>query len=72
MPKASGQNLKVTRLAPRPQPVARPIMRFNQPAQGPHHNPPAATPPTPSNEVAAHAVRVASSPGGIDPKMMHY
>jgi hypothetical protein len=72
MPKASGQNLKVIRAAPRPQPASRPIKRFTPPAPGPHHNPPAATPPTPSNAVARHAVEVASSPGGIDPKMMHY
>jgi hypothetical protein len=59
---------KTVRTAPpKPQP-SRPIKSFPQPAPGPHHNPPRATPPTPSNEVAAHAVRVASNPGSIDPR----
>jgi hypothetical protein len=71
MPKAAGSDLKTVRAAPKPQP-SRPIMKFAQPAPGPHHNPPAATPPTPSNELAAHAVRTASSPGGIDPRQMHH
>jgi hypothetical protein len=67
MPKAAGSDLKTVRAAPRPQP-SRPIKKFARPAPGPHHNPPAAIPPTPSNAVAAHAVRVASSKGGIYPR----
>jgi hypothetical protein len=55
--------------APKPQP-SRPIKRFTPP-------PPAAPPVEhpqvrSSNEVAAHAVRVASSPGGIDPTQQRY
>jgi hypothetical protein len=71
MPKSSGQSLKILRGPSRPQPTPRPVKLY-RPAPGPHHNPPPATPPTPSNEVAAHAVRVASSPGGIDGKQQHY
>jgi hypothetical protein len=70
MPKAAGADMKTVRLAPRPQPQARSIKSFAPPALGPHHNPPAATPPTPSNEVAAHAVRTAKNPGSIDPRQM--
>jgi hypothetical protein len=70
MPKSSGQSLKVTRAPPRPQP-SREIKRFEQRAPGPHHNPPAATPPTPSNELAAEAVRIASDHDrSIDPRQM--
>jgi hypothetical protein len=71
MPKSSGESLKITRAPPKPQ-ASRPIKRFEQPALGPHHNPPAATPPTPSNKLAAEAVRTASSPGGIDPRQMRH
>jgi hypothetical protein len=71
MAKLSGQPLKVTRAPPRPQP-SREIKRFEPPAPGPHHRPPAATPPTPSNELAREAVRIASSPGGIDPRQQRY
>ncbi|TYL83619.1 hypothetical protein [Bradyrhizobium cytisi] len=60
--------MKIVRNAPPPSPPSRPILKFAAPAPGPHHNPPAATPPTPSNEVAAHAVRVASSQGSINPR----
>ncbi len=45
-----------------------PIKRFKQP-------PPAPKPPhkpAPSNKIAAHAVRVASSPGKINPKQQVY
>jgi FtsP/CotA-like multicopper oxidase with cupredoxin domain len=60
--------MKVVRTNAPPAPKERTIMRFPQPA-------PAAPPPAhphvrSSNEVAAHAVRVASSPGGIDPRQM--
>jgi hypothetical protein len=42
-------------------------LRSGQPAPAP--KPPSQ--PVPSNECAAHAVRVASSKGGIDGTMMH-
>jgi hypothetical protein len=51
-------------------PPSRAIKSFGQPADGPHRNPPAATPPTPSNAEAAKAVRIASSSGGINPRQM--
>jgi hypothetical protein len=50
-------------------PKERPIMRFPQPAPNP---PPVTHMPTPSNECAAHAVRIASEPGGINPKQQVY
>jgi hypothetical protein len=60
--------MKIVRTPAPPAPKSRSILRFDQPA-------PAAVPasdkPTPSNECAAHAVSVASSPGGIDPRQMH-
>jgi hypothetical protein len=72
MPKAAGQPLKVTRAAPRPAP-SREIMRFERPALGVHHNPPAATPPTPSNALAAEAVRTASDHDrSIDPRQQRF
>jgi hypothetical protein len=52
-----------------PAPKERPIMRFPVPA--PAAPPPAHPTVRSSNDVAAHAVRTASSPGGIDPKQMH-
>jgi hypothetical protein len=55
---------------PKPQP-ARAIKHFDRPEAGPHHNPPAATPPTPSNALAADATRIAKNPPGIDPRQMH-
>ena len=66
MPKAAGADMKTVRLAPRAQPQAQQIKRFTPPALGPHHNPPAATPPTASNDLAAATVRAAKNPGGID------
>jgi hypothetical protein len=71
MPKPSGAEMKITRLAPRPQPQARPIKSFVQPPPAPppsHGKPPQGG----SNEIAAHAVRVASTPGKIDPRQMRY
>jgi hypothetical protein len=47
----------------------QPIKKFPQPAPNPvtvTHR------PTPSNAVAAHAVRVASTPGKINPKQQVY
>jgi hypothetical protein len=61
--------MKIIRTAPpKPQP-GRPVKPF-RPAPGPHHNPPPATPPTPSNKVAADAVRIAKNPPGIDSRQM--
>jgi len=44
-------------------------MCFPAPARA---TPPAHEPPLSSNDVAAHAVRIASSPGGIDPRQQVY
>jgi hypothetical protein len=71
MPKPSGAEMKITRLAPRPQPASRPIMSFTPPTAAPppsHGKPPEGG----SNEIAAHAVRVASHPGSIDPRQQRY
>jgi hypothetical protein len=63
--------MKTVRTAPpKPQP-SRPIKRFDPPtpaAPPPHGKPPQGG----SNEIAAHAVRIASSPGSIDPRQMRY
>jgi hypothetical protein len=60
---------KTVRTAPPKPQTWQPIKKFPQPAPNP---PPAAHPTVrSSNEVAAHAVRVASEPGGIDPRQMH-
>jgi hypothetical protein len=56
--------MKTVRTAPLKQTWA-PIRKFPQPAPAPQ---PVFEKPTPSNECAAHAVEVASSPGGISPK----
>jgi hypothetical protein len=60
--------MKTVRTAP-PKQSWQPIKKFDQP-------PPAPTPifvkPTPSNECAAHAVRIASEPGGIDGRQQVY
>jgi hypothetical protein len=70
MPKQSGQDLKTVRVAQtRPQPPSRPIKRFEQAAP---FVPPKLDAPTASNEIAAHAVRVASHPGKINPKQQVY
>lgn len=60
--------MKTTRTALPAKQAARAIMSFAQPS--PAKPPPAS--PRPSNAVAAHAVRVASSPGSIDPRQMRY
>jgi hypothetical protein len=68
--KASGQDLKTVRVAQtRPLPPSRAIKRFEQPAP---FVPPKLDAPTPSNEIAAHAVYVASHPGSINPKQQVY
>jgi hypothetical protein len=63
--------MKIVQGPSRPLPPSRPIIRQLPQAPGPHRNPPPATPPTPSNATAAETVRIASSPGGIDPRQMH-
>ena len=64
--------MDIKRLPDRPQPASGPIKRFDAPAAGPHRNPPAATPVRSSNEVAAHAVRIAQTPGRVDPRQQRY
>jgi hypothetical protein len=61
--------MKTVRTAPPKSQTWQPIKTFPQPAPNP---PPVTHRPTPSNEVAAHAVRVASEPGGINPKQQVY
>jgi hypothetical protein len=51
-------------------PPSRPIKRFTPPPPAP--KPPPSGKPRASNAVAAHAVRVASEPGGINPKQQVY
>jgi len=64
--------MKMVRTAPpKPQP-SQAIRRFEPPALGPHHQPPPATRPKASNDVAADAVRIASTPGKIDPRQMRF
>jgi hypothetical protein len=46
---------------------SRPIKCFAAPPP----NPKPIARPKPSNATAAHAVRVASAPGGIDPRQRH-
>jgi hypothetical protein len=63
--------MKIVRTsAPSKPQTWRPIKCFEQPAP----NPPPVDHPTvrSSNEVAAHAVLIASSPGGISPKQQVY
>jgi hypothetical protein len=57
-----------TRSSPPKSQTWQPIKRFEQPAPAPK---PVFDKPVPSNECARHAVEVASSPGGIDPRQMH-
>jgi hypothetical protein len=61
--------MKIVRTSAPPAPKERPIMRFPQPAPNP---PPVTQRPTPSNDVAAHAVYVASHPGEIDPRQQRF
>lgn len=62
--------MKIIRHTAPPALPSRPIMRFPQPA--PAAPPPAHPTVRSSNEVAAHAVRIASEPGGIDPRQQRY
>jgi hypothetical protein len=61
--------MKIVRTPAPPAAKARPIKCF--PAPSPNA-PPASDKPTPSNECAAHAVRIASNPGSINPKQQVY
>jgi hypothetical protein len=47
----------------------RPIKGQPQPSPGPQHK---GLPATPSNELAAEAVRIASTPGSIDPRQQRF
>jgi hypothetical protein len=58
--------VRIIRGPDRSPPPSRLIKTFSAPALGPHHVPAKATPPTPSNEVAAKAVRTAKNPPGIN------
>jgi hypothetical protein len=60
--------MKTVRTAP-PKQSWQPPKKFDQPPPAP---PPVFVKPTPSNELAAEAVRIASSPGGIDPTQQKY
>lgn len=60
--------MKVIRHPDPPPMKSRSMMTFNEPRPA---SPPPSKAPKASNEVAAHAVRVASNPGGIDPRQMH-
>jgi hypothetical protein len=64
--------MKIIRHPDLPPPASRPIKHFDGRSPGVHHNPTPSTPPTPSNEEAAKAVRIASSPGGINPKQQNF
>lgn len=61
--------MSITRSAAPAKSDWRPIK--GQPPQpaGPQHK---GLPATPSNELAAEAVRIASSPGSIDPRQQRY
>jgi hypothetical protein len=62
--------MKITRSTLTKSQEWRPIKCFTPPAPNP---PPEAHPTVPSsNEVAAHAVKIASEPGGINPKQQVY
>jgi hypothetical protein len=64
--------MKIIRTAPpKPQP-SREIRRFAQPDLGPHHQPVEHPPIQASNEIAREAVKIASSPGKIDPRQQRY
>jgi hypothetical protein len=61
--------MKIVRASAPPAPKERPIKRFSEPAPA---APPPEHPTVPaSNACARHAVDVASSPGGIDPRQQH-
>jgi hypothetical protein len=69
MPKKSGEAMPPIKHQPPLRPPSRPLKRFDPPALGPHHRPPAATPSAPSNELAGAAVRIAGDKNRrINPK----
>jgi hypothetical protein len=70
MPKSAGSEMKTVRGLERPQPPSRAIKSFDRPADGPHRNPEQHSPSGGSNDIAAEAVRIASTPGSIDPRQM--
>jgi hypothetical protein len=61
--------MKTVRTAPPKPQTWQPAKRFTPPAPGPQHQ---GLPAKPSNECAAHAVRVAGKPGSIDPRQQVY
>jgi hypothetical protein len=72
MPKSSGQSMRPITHRPPVRPASRPINHQTPPAPGPHHKGLHSTPGTPSNKLAAEAVRIASSPGGVDPTQQRF
>jgi hypothetical protein len=62
--------MKIVRTPAPPAIPSRSIQRFSEPARA--APPPAHETPKASNAVAAHAVRVASTPGSINPKQQIY
>jgi hypothetical protein len=60
--------MKTRHPEPPPKP-SRPILRFDPPAPAPR---PTFDKPRASNALAAEAVRIAGSPGGIDPAQQRY
>ena len=70
MPKSSGSDMKTVRLAPRPAPPSRPIMRFAPPSPAPPM--PSQKSSAASNKLAADTIREANNPRGIDPRQQRY
>jgi hypothetical protein len=62
--------MKIVRTSAPPPIRSRSIKRFSEPA--PAAPPPEHETPRASNDVAAHAVRIASTPGSINPKQQVY
>jgi hypothetical protein len=62
--------MKIVRTSAPPAAKPRPIKTFSPPP--PAAPPPAHETPRASNDVAAHAVYVASHPGEIDPRQQRY
>ena len=61
--------MKIVRTPAPPAAKSQPIKKFPQPAPAPK---PVFDKPTPSNECAAHAVKIASEQGSINPKQQVY
>lgn len=64
--------MKTVRLAPRPQPQARPIKRFSPLRYDPPAPPKPMMSSAPSNKTAADVVRAAENPGSINPRQQVY